>query len=93
MKPRVFSSCRKKYKPLNLGTDLQVVVGQESRNVSSFFPCMNESWSSEQKLTPIPPSIFRSLFEPSFLMLQAIVSPEKDKHITLYTALLYYNIV
>lgn len=66
MKPRVFSCCRKKSKPLNLGTDLQVMVGQESRNVSSFFPCMSESWSSEQKLAPIPPSILSSLFETSF---------------------------
>lgn len=69
MKPRFFSSYRTKYKPLNVGTDLQVMVGQESRNVGSFFPCMNESWRSEQKLTPIPPSIIKSLFEPSFLNL------------------------
>lgn len=69
MKPRFFSSYSTKYKPLNLGTDLQFMVGQESRNVRSFFPCMNESWSSEQKLTPIPPSIIKSLFEPSFLNL------------------------
>lgn len=93
-----FQHLQKKYKPLNLSTSLQVMVGEQTRNVSSFFSCMRESWSSEQQLTSTPSSIIRSLFEPDFFNLtgnreQFINSPEKDKHIILFRVLLHYNTV